>query len=412
MEVIVSDFTELRPPERRFNLILTNPPYVRHHHLRRENKIRLQRAVLEQLGTKVSGLAGLYVYFLLLSHKWMADGALAAWLIPSEFMDVNYGKAIKRYLTTRVKLLQIHRFCPSDVQFSDALVSSAIVVFRNVKPPDSHKATLSFGGRLTNPGRQERVSLEDLGVAHKWTKFPRETIIDEGVHTLTLADLFKIKRGLATGANGFFIMPRAEARRLGIPQRFLRPILPSPRHLKASIIERDSDGYPAIEPQLAMISCDRPEDDVRSKFPKFWAYLEAGKGRDIDKGYLASRRVPWYSQENREPATFLCTYMGRPDNGKKPFRFIWNKSDATAANVYLMLYPKGPLNSALDADPSLHDTVFGVLQTITTKMFLAESRVYGGGLYKLEPSELGRLSAEPILELVRLSIPKQMSLFV
>ncbi len=31
--VTQGDFTRQRPPERRFNLILANPPYVRHHHM-------------------------------------------------------------------------------------------------------------------------------------------------------------------------------------------------------------------------------------------------------------------------------------------------------------------------------------------------------------------------------------------
>ena len=69
----------------------------------------------------MSGLAGLYCYFLLIAHAWLAENGLAAWLIPSKFMDVNYGDEVKRYLTERVSLLQIHRFCPSDVQFDDAL---------------------------------------------------------------------------------------------------------------------------------------------------------------------------------------------------------------------------------------------------------------------------------------------------
>jgi hypothetical protein len=42
-------------------------------------------------------------------------------LIPSEFMDVNYGAAVKRYLLNKVTLLHIHRFDPHDVQFGDAL---------------------------------------------------------------------------------------------------------------------------------------------------------------------------------------------------------------------------------------------------------------------------------------------------
>ncbi|HEV3082313.1 MAG TPA: hypothetical protein VGY66_21190, partial [Gemmataceae bacterium] len=131
LDVVQADFTTQEAPARKqnYNLILTNPPYVRHHHIGREEKLRLQRIVARKLGIKLSGLAGLYCYFLLLADAWLADGGLGVWLIPSEFMDVNYGQAVKRYLAEHVKLLHIHRFCPADVQFSDALVSSAVVVF-------------------------------------------------------------------------------------------------------------------------------------------------------------------------------------------------------------------------------------------------------------------------------------------
>src|ERR1035438_6094317 len=33
LNIVPGDFTQLRPPTQRFNLVLTNPPYVRHHHI-------------------------------------------------------------------------------------------------------------------------------------------------------------------------------------------------------------------------------------------------------------------------------------------------------------------------------------------------------------------------------------------
>ena len=45
--------------------------------------------------------------------------------------------------------------------------------------------------------------------------------------------------------------------------------------------------------------------------------------------------------------------------------------------------------------------MFQALGKIDTDAFLREGRVYGGGLYKMEPKELGRLAAEPIVEALR-----------
>jgi len=68
----------------------------------------------------------------------MEQEGLAIWLIPSEFMDVNYSDEMRRYLTEWVTRIHIHRFSPSDLQFSDALVSSAVIVFRKTLSNSEH----------------------------------------------------------------------------------------------------------------------------------------------------------------------------------------------------------------------------------------------------------------------------------
>ena len=168
LRLIHGDFTKLRP-DATYNVILTNPPYVRHHHLTADEKQRLGSLAQAATGLRLSGLAGLYCYFLLIAHAWLAENGLGVWLIPSEFMDVNYGEGVKRYLTERVSLLQIHRFCPSDVQFNDALVSSAIVIFEKREPLAGDDVLLSLGGRLTEPSKVERIELEELRASRKWT---------------------------------------------------------------------------------------------------------------------------------------------------------------------------------------------------------------------------------------------------
>lgn len=397
LNVVRGDFTEQRAPERLFNLVLTNPPYVRHHHLSASDKDRFKAQLAQSLRIHISGLAGLYCYFLLLCHDWMEDGGLAVWLIPSEFMDVNYGAALRRYLTERVTLLHIHRFCPTDVQFTDALVSSAVVVFRKFPPPAGHAARFSFAGSIEHPHSEAPVPNDMLRRSHKWTQFPSRTTV-ENTGELNLGDIFDIKRGLATGSNSFFLLTEAGIKNWQIPHSFLKPILPGPRHLSEDIIEALPGGAPDVSPRLYLLDCHEPEERIREKWPRFHEYLQQGRAQNIHAAYLASRRVPWYSQEQRPPAPFLCTYMGRSRNGKHPFRFLWNRSQATAHNVYLMLYPKGPLRNALKKHPDLVAQVFEALQRITPAQLLSEGRVYGGGLHKVEPRELAQIPAGGLLD--------------
>ena len=197
LDLRIEDFTCAAPPPDRekYNLLICNPPYVRHHHIESGQKRRLQALTHQACGIEISGLAGLYCYFLGLSHDWLAEGGLAGWLVPSEFMDVNYGAAVKRYLLDKVTLLHIHRFDPNDVQFGDALVSSSVVWFNKRQPPPDHKVRMSYGGSLLQPKLERVVPVATLRNGSKWTHYPMKEDHSESLEPV-LADFFTIKRGL------------------------------------------------------------------------------------------------------------------------------------------------------------------------------------------------------------------------
>ncbi len=416
LNLTLGDFTTSKPPKDggAINLVICNPPYVRHHHLDKAAKARLLNATVTASGIQMAGLAGLYCYFIGLAHAWMEPEAIAGWLIPSEFMDVKYGISIKRYLLDQVELLRIHRFDPNELQFGDALVSSAVVWFRKRRPSGSHKVEFSYGGTLAKPKVSRMVLLAELKESAKWTG-----LAADGVRAVNfgprLADFFAIKRGIATGDNSFFIMSRDEIVARDLPMEFFKPILPGPRHLETDIIESNADGTPKLVRQLFMLDCRIPETQLKDRYPTLWAYIQTGKQK-VSETYLCSRRTPWYSQENRPPALFICTYMGRNMAKRtKPFRFILNGSQATAANVYLLLYPKLELANAIGNNTKLALQIWEFLNGIDSATLLGEGRVYGGGLYKLEPKELANVPAQAIADMLPIIVnrpAKQRELFV
>lgn len=96
---------------------------------------------------------------------------------------------------------------------------------------------------------------------------------------------------------------------------------------------------------------------------------------------------------------FLCSYMGRGKKDSSPIRFILNLSEALATNSYLMLYPKEHLQKAISDNPNSVYRIWESLKGISGNDIEEEGRIYGGGLKKIEPSELAKVSCGDLMKL-------------
>ena len=143
----------------------------------------------------------------------MTDGGLAAWLIPSEFMDVNYGISVKRYLLNKVTLLHIHRFDPNDVQFGDARCRRRLSFYKEA-PSQGHEVRFTYGGSLERPKLERLVPVDTLRSDPKWTRYPMKEKYEAGNGPVLGV---KITRGLATGNNNYFILSADDIKRRELP---------------------------------------------------------------------------------------------------------------------------------------------------------------------------------------------------
>jgi adenine-specific DNA-methyltransferase len=244
------------------------------------------------------------------------------------------------------------------------------------------------------------VSAQALAVEPKWTRFPARAVREKPAEA-TVGDFFVIKRGLVTGDNRYFILTREQMRDRDLPREVFRPILPGPRHLPSDQVESDGEGCPLSQRQLFLLDVALPEAEIERRFPALFAYLQEGRRRRLHERYLCQHRSPWYSQEKRAAAPIVCTYLGRGDTLRgRPFRFILNRSRATAANVYLLMYPTEVLACAIEREPSLLDRVWAILNDLAPAALLEEGRVYGGGLHKLEPRELASVPVPRLTQMI------------
>lgn len=385
-----ADFTD-KLPQKQYDLILTNPPYTRHQLIPKNQKKRMASQIREELGITINQLSGLHSYFVLLADKWLKEDGIAVWLLPSEFLDVNYGKELKNYLTENVQLLQIHIYdTESSSLFKSATVSSCVVVYRKKKPKTSGNILFTYGHSMKMPDARKSVERKVLSPNLKWTKLftqSTDTKKDNG----KLSDYFFIKRGIATGYNDYFILSQEEIERRNLPYECFTPILVNQRDIDCRIMENDSNGLPITKKCKYVLNTDLSLTEISSKFPTLYEYLQYGEKLGVKQRYLVKKRRIWYKQEMRTPAPYYCTYIARNENGSF-FNFILNKSNLIVTNNFLMLYPKPLLSSALEQGSITLNDVYTALLEIDAETFLRESRQYATGMSKLEPSELGNVA--------------------
>lgn len=389
------------------NLMIVNPPFNRHEEIPKLYKKECMEIAEKQTGITINADAGLYVYHLLIMDKWLSDDGIAVWLLPTIFLQTRYGGAVREYLTKNVHLIRMHIYDEEKLQFSSAKISTTIIVFKKTTKKSSQNVKITFGDSLYNPEFMREISIDAFTKkTNNWRDLIFSMDKKKNFQKITNEEicfsmLFKIKRGLATGANSFFVMTREKAIRIGIPDFAMKPILPKARFLNSKIIESNKEGNPIVNPELILIDSDLEESEIKNNYPDFYKYLQLGKQKDkngkaiIDR-YLVQSRKPWYKQEKRDPPLYLLTYMGRNKSDGPPLYFLYNKSRAIGLNTYILLYPRKWLAELLKNDISLCEKLHESLNSTARLIIAEQTRIYSGGLKKIEPGELKGL---PIINL-------------
>lgn len=361
-----------------------NPPYVRHHQLTPDAKEWAVRTA-RRLGLRLSALAGLHVYFYLATARYARPGDLGCFVTSAEWLDVNYGHALRRLLLDNLGVRALHLVDPRAVPFADAMTTAVIACFEVGSAwPTVRFRTVGRTADLHQLDGGSEVSSDALRRASRWTLTlsARDGTIEDD--TARLGEIARVHRGLVTGANDFFILSRDRAAELGISAWCRPAIVGADEILSSNGIIRD-----APERRLLL---DVPPSINRSAHPELDAYLRRGEEAHgdrppIDSRYIPSHRHPWWFLGHWRPAPIVVSYMAR-----RPPRFALNPDGLAIVNVAHGIYPK----RALSPD-ELKALVVRLNEARDS--FRGNGRTYHGGLEKFEPREMEalRFSAKGIL---------------
>lgn len=360
---------------KKYDAIVCNPPYSRFQHFSRKDDtiVRLQR----ELGLEVSGYINSASAFLLKSLSELADGGMLAYILPLEFLNTGYGTVVKRQLLLGGRLKAIVKLeCESDV-FPDAITTVGIILACNDGRDEPVRfATVNAVSELPiilQSPSVRMVALASLDPDDKWLRhFNDHTDVSSHPDFVGLRTYGQFSRGIATGANEFFLLSKSDARNLRLPDKCLLPCVSKSRQVTNPVFTDDDFSTLATNDAPVYLF-----DGTRSTEGPVHDYIDQGRRAGYHLRYLTKMRSPWYALEKRAPAPILLGVFFR---GR--FKVVRNYSSSLNLTCFHGFYP-----NALGY--RFVDQLFLFLYSqAAALLFAPQMRKYGDGLDKFEPNDL------------------------
>ena len=360
---------------RRHGNIVCNPPYMRFQKF--TNRDLVFEMFEHELGVRLSGYTNTASAFLLKSLSELKRNGRLAYVMPLEFLNTGYGTIVKERLIAGSHLAaMISLDCEKDV-FPDAITSAGIILydssriysnveFRSVESIDALQSALEGEPVVSIP-------YDELDTASKWLPyFERNSITPNSALTVPLTHYGRFTRGIATGANEFFVLRPSRAGQLGLTAPEISPTVTKSVQIQTPFFtSADYDDLLSRDEPVLLFTAGGSHSE------RAGAYIRFGESQGYHQRFLTKNRTPWYKTEARSPAPLLLGVFSRGG-----YKIIRNESDVLNLTCFHGFYPN--LHGA-----QYLDHLFLYLNSSTGREIVSLSaRRYGDGLSKFEPNDL------------------------
>ena len=356
--------------------IACNPPYMRFQKF-------LNRGIVFQefqrhLGIRLSGYTNTASAFLLKSLSELRASGRMAYIMPLEFLHTGYGSLVKEKLIASRHLFAILRFdCEKDI-FPDATTSVGIILYDTAVRHTSVKfyavQSLTQLAMFDAIEPVSDVPLEELDPKSKWLPlFQKQAYAADPAKMTTLDSFGRFSRGIATGANEFFVLRPSTAKEKGIDRKSecVPCITRSSQLYKPVLDPTDYDALSDADHPVLLFSAN----GAHSKEAE--TYIQFGERQGFNDRFLTKNRTPWYKTEQREPSPLLLGVFSRGG-----YKIIFNKSQVLNLTCFHGFQPN-PFGR------EYIEHLFLYLSSRTGREIISLSmRQYGASLDKFEPNDL------------------------
>lgn len=374
-EMLQGDFFSLWGKLGQFDVVLANPPYVRHHDIPTKAGARMRRVVSE-LGYDLSGRASSWAYFVLTAIRMLNPGGRLGAILPSELVNADYGRRVLHTLQRAFGSVQVLR---CDGRPFDALQLTTLAVLADdysgstngrvatvqVASVDASAPTVEVPSfkqsQALVDGNRVAAVIAGAAKAEDWRVFDEARSL--GVRTL--GEYATIRIGYVSGDSQFFHLSESERLQLEIGEEHVRRLVPRGSLLGGTVFgSSDWEELRQGEGACWLLSPQRYGD------PAVRRYLRKGVRDGVSERQKCRVRRPWWRVPVGEAPGAVMVFMGRNP------RIVAVSDEAWASNSLYTLAVKERVEAYELAVASM-TSVFQLAGAL-------RARRLGGGLAKLE----------------------------
>ncbi|EMA64677.1 type i restriction-modification system methyltransferase subunit [Halorubrum lipolyticum DSM 21995] len=392
-----------------YDAVIANPPYSRHQALDSQMKEDLEQIIARESTYDFSQRTPLYGYFLVHAAQFLRSGGRIAAIVPSKFLDTEFGRDLKRYLLNEFTIHGIVQFGDEIDVFEGIRTRPSVLLLEKGTAPESHQTRFmrvsSWAGNFdaetlldTDPEEITGVSGSTviaqrlLSPAERWSYYLDETDVRDFPELTEFDEIATPHRGIATGDNDYFCLTQDVVEEYDIPERYRVKIIRSAHGLDlVNLTEENWESWRDDGESVWLLYCldsgaAIEKDDLESDGLR--RYLSEGEDSETVDRYIVSNRSTWYRVEPQEPAPILGKYMNRTG-----FLFMRNDAELRTLNNIHAIY----LDFDEDDDEyeMYRDALLAYLNsTVMERVLSKESHNYSG----LQKLEISQLNGAPVLD--------------